>query len=54
MATYYYEAWEVDDATYTRLGLGDQHEGGTVVDGLCDGTRDVLLIVTRHGDEEED
>ena len=52
MTTYYYEAWEVDRETYDALELGGQHEGGVVVDGLCDGERDVFLIVTRHGKEE--
>ena len=49
MAGYSYLAWEVDRETYDAADIGSKHEGGVVVDGICDGDRNALVIITRHG-----
>ncbi len=45
---YAYEVKEVDGRTYDRYGVGDLFNGGIVVDGLCDGEWNVLLLVIRY------
>lgn len=45
---YYYLAWEVTQAAYDDIDIGGPYGGGTVVDGLCDGETNALIIVTRH------
>ncbi len=49
---YHYRAWEVGKACYRNTDLGEQFQDGTVIDGLCDGERNVLLIITRHEEEQ--
>ncbi len=53
MSGYYYECHEVPGGTYDQVDLGGEFMGGIVVDGLIDGDRNVLLVVTRHEGEEE-
>ena len=48
---YYYQAWEVTGEGYDDVEIGGEFKGGTVVDGLCDGETNALIIVTRHESE---
>ena len=48
VSRYYYQAWEVTGEGYDNVDIGGEFKGGTVVDGLCDGETNALIIVTRY------
>ena len=48
VSRYYYQAWEVTGEGYDDVDIGGQFEGGIVVDGLCDGETNALIIVPRY------
>ncbi len=54
MSGYHYECHEVPGGPYDQVDLGGEFMRGIVVDGLIDGDRNVLLIVTRHEEEADD
>lgn len=50
----HYRTAEVSLGTWDKIEVGHIWSGGRVVDGICDAGRNVCLIVTCHGEEEND
>ncbi len=54
VAEIFYDAFEVDQKTFDALDIGDEYEGGVVVDGISDQDRNTLILVVRYGTYNEE